>query len=62
MVDWYMIGVAIIVAVMLILGNIYYLAYYAHPNDTPFGKSIKMRIMVVKILKNTYIFNLSFYL
>jgi hypothetical protein len=47
MVDWYMLVVSFVVLAILIIGNIYYLAHFAHPNDTPFGKSLPMRALVV---------------
>lgn len=45
--DWYILGAAIIFFFLIIIGNIYFLAKYAHPKDTPFGSSIPMRIIVV---------------
>lgn len=43
-----MVAITVIFVVMLLIGNIYFLAHYAHPNDTNFGKSIPMRILVVR--------------
>lgn len=47
LVFWYVLGAALVFFVVIFVGNIYFLASYAHPNDTPFGKSILMRIVVV---------------
>jgi hypothetical protein len=45
--DWYAFAVAIALLIAVIIGNIYFLAYNAHPNDTKFGSNIIMRILVV---------------
>lgn len=47
--DWYLLGAAIALTVVLIIFNIYFLAHYAHPNDTLFGQSILMRMFVVRL-------------
>eukprot|EP00347_Sterkiella_histriomuscorum_P002802 403366747 len=45
--DWYTVSVAIICLIILLIANIYFLANNAHPNDSPFGQNIIMRILVV---------------
>ncbi|CDW87933.1 UNKNOWN [Stylonychia lemnae] len=45
--DWYTIGVAIALLIILLVANIYFMAHNAHPNDSPFGQNIIMRILVV---------------
>jgi LMBR1 domain-containing protein 1 len=45
--EWYILGAALVFFVIIVIGNIYFLAKYAHPKDTPFGSSIFMRIVVV---------------
>ena len=49
--DWYFFAVVMTMVLVILLGNTYFLAHNAHPNDTKFGSSILMRIFVVS-LKN----------
>ena len=45
--DWYALVVALTFLLVMLIGNIYFLAHSAHPNDTKFGSNIVMRIVVV---------------
>lgn len=45
--DWYAIGVAIALVLVLLIGNIYFFAHNAHPNDSSFGSNIFMRALAV---------------
>lgn len=54
--NWYLLGFAIAIIVSMIIANIYFLAHYAHPNDTWFGRSIPMRILVVPFYLNSFRF------
>lgn len=45
--NYYILGVAVVFLILIIIACIYFLAYYAHPNDTPFGSSKLMRAFVV---------------
>ncbi len=45
--DWYAIAVAIALVLVLLIGNIYFFAHNAHPNDSTFGSNIFMRALAV---------------
>jgi hypothetical protein len=45
--DWYVLGAALVALVVIFISNLYFLASYAHPKDTPFGSSKIMRFLVV---------------
>ena len=49
--DWYFFAVVMTMVLVILLGNTYFLAHNAHPNDTKFGSSIVMRIFVVSFIK-----------
>jgi hypothetical protein len=44
---WISIGFFMGLFLILFIGNVYMLAHNAHPNDTPMGKNIFMRALVV---------------
>lgn len=45
--DYFVLVCGIIVLVVMLIGNVYFLAHNAHSNDTKFGSNIIMRIIVV---------------
>ena len=49
-IDWYFIAVSAILGGLLIFGNVYMLAYYAHSQDTKFAANILMRLIVVSFI------------
>jgi len=46
-IDWYFIAVSVILMSLLVFGNVYMLAYYAHSQDTKFAANLLMRFIVV---------------
>jgi len=49
-VDPLLLIISLIIVVLLVLGNIYFLAYYSHYADTMFGQSIPAKMVLVSNL------------
>lgn len=47
MMDIFMLVMTIILAVLLIVVNVYLLAYYSHPEDRGFGSAFICKVVVV---------------
>jgi len=60
--DWFLLATALIAILVFIIANIYFLAHYAHPNDTRFGSSIPMRIFVVITIHGILNINLDLWI
>jgi hypothetical protein len=52
--DWFILAYSIVFIVLLIVGNVYWLAHYAHPKDTAFGQSILIRALVVRLILSCF--------
>ena len=48
--DVFLLIITIIVGICLIIGNVYILAIYCHPDDTGFGSNLINKIIVVRKL------------
>ena len=46
-IDWYFIAVSVILTALVVFGNVYMMAYYAHSQDTKFASNVLMRFIVV---------------
>lgn len=46
-VDPLLLIISLIIVALLIVGNIYFLAYYSHYADTEFGQSILVKLVLV---------------
>jgi len=46
-VDPFLLILSLIIVALLILGNIYFIAYYSHYADTEFGNSIPVKMILV---------------
>lgn len=57
MIDVLMIVFICLISVLLILANVYLLAYYCHPDDRGFGNALLCKIVVVSAIQ--YIINYS---
>ena len=55
-VDPVLLILSLIVVVLLVFGNIYFLAYYSHYADTMFGQSIPAKLVLVSDLSRFYFF------
>jgi len=47
MINFILLGIIIMALVIFVVFNIYFYAYYAHSNETWFGSSLGMKIVVV---------------
>ena len=45
--DWYFLAVALVLLLVILIANTYFLAHNAHPQDTKFGSNMGMRVLVV---------------
>ena len=52
-VDPFLLTVTLVMTVILIVGNIYFVAKYAHPADSAFGSSTACKAVIVKIFSFT---------
>jgi len=41
--------IAIVLAILFIIGNLYFLAYYSHANDNDFGNSYFTKTILVSL-------------
>lgn len=55
----YIIVVSIVFLIISFIANLYFLAHYAHPNDTAFGQSKIMRLFAVKYHSISHFFILD---
>lgn len=46
--DPFLLTVTIIMTIVLIIGNIYFIAKYAHPADSAFGSSTACKAVIVQ--------------
>ena len=47
-VDPFLLTVTIVMTILLIVGNIYFIAKYAHPADSAFGSSTACKAVIVR--------------
>lgn len=47
MIDVFMLVLTIVLGILLVLANVYLLAYYCHPDDRGFGSALICKIVVV---------------
>lgn len=48
-VDPFLLTVTLVMSVILIIGNIYFVAKYAHPADSAFGTSTACKAVIVRL-------------
>ena len=46
-VDPFLLTVTLVMSVLLIIGNVYFVAKYAHPSDSAFGSSTACKAVIV---------------
>lgn len=49
-VDPFLLTVTIVMTVLLIIGNLYFIAKFAHPSDSAFGSSAACKAVIVRLL------------
>ena len=49
-VDPFLLAVTIIMTLILIVGNLYFVAKYAHPSDSAFGSSTFCKAIIVRLI------------
>ena len=54
MIDIFALVFTIIFAVLLVVANIYLLAYFCHPDDRGFGSALICKIVVVRFFNLIY--------
>ena len=59
-VDPYMLTLALVCVVLMIAGNIYFLAHYSHHADSFFGSSAMTKAVLVSIYANNLVHRLHF--
>ena len=50
-VDPFLLTVTLVMSVILIVGNLYFVAKYAHPSDSAFGSSTACKAIIVSTCK-----------
>ena len=46
-VDPFLLTVTLVMTILLIVGNIYFVAKFAHPSDSAFGSSMACKVVIV---------------
>ncbi len=49
-VDPFLLVVTLVMSILLVVGNLYFVAKYAHPADSAFGSSTACKAVIVSIL------------
>lgn len=49
-VDPFLLTVTLVMTILLVVGNIYFVAKYAHPADSAFGSSTACKALIVNLL------------
>lgn len=49
-VDPFLLTVTLVMTIMLVVGNIYFVAKYAHPADSAFGSSTACKAIIVSFI------------
>ena len=60
-VDPFMLTVTLVMTVLLILGNMYFVAHYSHHADNGFGSSAACKFIIVSIIPNNHFYLSLFY-
>ena len=51
-IDPFLLTVTLVMTIVLILGNLYFLAHYSHHADSGFGSSTAVKFVIVSCLRN----------
>jgi hypothetical protein len=57
LVDPFLLVITLVMAVLIVIANVYFIAYYAHASDRAFGSSTALKVIVVMLLSINNILN-----